>query len=252
MAPEKAPAFQFYPKDFLSDEKQAAMSAQECGVYIRLMCRCWLEGSIPDDVTQVARLGGVTTAQLRKFWPAIRRCFAAHETDAGRLVHGRLERERSKQDSFRRRQSDKGSKGAEKRWPRDGTGIATAMAQAIPKHSSSISDLRSPDSSRYVSEVPRDEDATRAATFIDRYAELYSQYRHGATWLRRKPVLEFQAALRLIGAFPDDRLEKLVKVFLKSDDDWIAGTDRGLLVFESKASWCDERLATWEAKQRPA
>jgi hypothetical protein len=36
----KSPAFQFYPKDFLTDENVRVMSLQERGAYITLLCLC--------------------------------------------------------------------------------------------------------------------------------------------------------------------------------------------------------------------
>lgn len=101
-------------------------------------------------------------------------------------------------------------------------------------------------------EPPLDPLLLRAGAFVERYVELYAHYRNGAKWFRRKPVLEFEAAKRLVGAWDDARLEKLVGVFLKSDDDWISRTDRGLLIFESKASWCDDRLRQWESTKQSA
>lgn len=112
MAVEKAPAFQFYPKDFLSDRKQVAMSLAEAGAYWRLCCHCWMEGSLPTELQQLARLCGATPRQMRAMWPAISPCFLEKD---GALVHKRLEQERDKQAFFRRRASDGGrSKAASK------------------------------------------------------------------------------------------------------------------------------------------
>jgi uncharacterized protein YdaU (DUF1376 family) len=111
MAREQVPAFQFYPKDFLSDGKQAAMSLCEVGAYIRLLSTCWLEHSIPDDVTRVARIVGATPREMAKLWPAVRACFQAHPSEPGRLVHGRLDRERAVQAEFRAKQQENGKLG---------------------------------------------------------------------------------------------------------------------------------------------
>ena len=49
----KSPAFQLYPKDFLVDT--AMMTAEEVGVYMRLICYAWVglpglkQGYIPGD-----------------------------------------------------------------------------------------------------------------------------------------------------------------------------------------------------------
>lgn len=107
-----SPAFQFYPKDFLTDVKQIAMSLAEVGAYWRLCCHCWLEGSLPTEPKKLARLCGATSRQLNEMWPAIGQCFVERD---GVLVHKRLEREREKQETYRRRQSDKGKASAKMR-----------------------------------------------------------------------------------------------------------------------------------------
>lgn len=95
---------------------------------------------------------------------------------------------------------------------------------------------------------PAPDIARRAGAFVEQYGELYSQHRHGAKWLRRKPNLEWLAACDLCRQWDDERLVKLAEIFLTSDDEWIMKTDRGFAAFCAKATWCDERLAAWEAK----
>jgi uncharacterized protein YdaU (DUF1376 family) len=104
---DRSPAFQFYPRDFLSDANVIAMSMQERGVYITLLCNCWNEGTLPADTDRLARLCGLPISAFRKFWPAVEVCFSPAD-DVSRLIHKRLEREREKQELYRRRQSDKG------------------------------------------------------------------------------------------------------------------------------------------------
>jgi len=110
---EKAPAFQFYPRDFLTDGNVAAMSLQEVGAYIRLLCLCWQEQSLPTDPARLARMVGAPLPAFQKLWPAVRTCF--QEVD-GRLVHPRLEKEREKQRVRREHLSLNGQKGASHRW----------------------------------------------------------------------------------------------------------------------------------------
>jgi len=68
----KAPAFQFYAADWLADEAVSVMSLEEEGAYIRALCYCWREGSIPADednclaCLRVPRLG----------WKGRNDCFA--------------------------------------------------------------------------------------------------------------------------------------------------------------------------------
>jgi uncharacterized protein YdaU (DUF1376 family) len=109
------------------------MSLQERGAYITLICLCWTEGSLPSDANRLARLCGIPSTMFRKLWPAIAVCFR----DAGddRLIHPRLEREREKQTSYRRRQSD----AATLRWSqRHATAVASysqATSEPMPEPS---------------------------------------------------------------------------------------------------------------------
>ena len=54
----KAPAFQFYAGDYLASSRVQLMTLEEEGAYIRLLCHCWIAGSIPKDPAQIARLVG--------------------------------------------------------------------------------------------------------------------------------------------------------------------------------------------------
>jgi hypothetical protein len=96
----KSPAFQFYPQDWLSDINVVAMSAEEESAYIRLICYCWLQGSIPNNDEYLAKLikGGSTTVV-----GVVKRCFHPHPNDETLLVHPRLEREREKQREWSRK-----------------------------------------------------------------------------------------------------------------------------------------------------
>ena len=56
------------------------MSMQERGAYITLMCLCWIQGTLPADVTLLARLCGVPLTAFRKIWPGIRGTMGAPST----------------------------------------------------------------------------------------------------------------------------------------------------------------------------
>lgn len=90
-----------------------------------------------------------------------------------------------------------------------------------------------------------DETDHRAGNLVRRYAELYTEHRHGAH-LRARPNLDWSEACDLVKLWPDDRLEKLAILVLTTDDDWISRTDRSFRIFALKASWADSHLADWE------
>jgi len=163
----KSPAFQFYPKDFLGDEEQSLMSLAEAGAYTRLMCRCWLNDGIPNNLDELARLCGATYGQMVKFWPAISKCFKQRAD--GRWIHPRLEKERAKQADYRKRQGDR----ADKRWEKERES-RNAMALQHPHSegnallsSSPISNLQSATTSKKknVSPEPLRDSTPTAMTF---------------------------------------------------------------------------------------
>jgi len=88
----------------------------------------------------------------------------------------------------------------------------------------------------------------RAGALLELYQRLFIKHCHGARYHNRMH-LDFEKALGLVRTWPDDaRLEKLAVLVLTTDDDWIAGTDRGFGVFAAKASWADKTLAAWEVE----
>ena len=109
----KAPAFQFYPRDFVSDPKVAAMTNAEVGIYIRLLCYAWLDEGLPYDFEALARMVGETLPSFEKAWKRIGPCF---EIVGDRIIQPRLERTRIEQSEYRERRSQAGKSGALGRW----------------------------------------------------------------------------------------------------------------------------------------
>ncbi len=91
---DKSPAFQFYPKDWLSDSNVIAMPPHVEGCYVRLMCMCWIEGSIPVDFYHLLKGG---TQLLESEFELLKKCFRKHPKNNELLIHPRLEKERKKQ-----------------------------------------------------------------------------------------------------------------------------------------------------------
>lgn len=93
-------------------------------------------------------------------------------------------------------------------------------------------------------DAPTDDIATRAGNLVRRYQELFIEKRDGAKY-RPRPNLDWMEACELCKVWDDDRLEKLARIVLTTDDEWIAGTDRGFKIFAMKATWADDRLMVW-------
>lgn len=251
---DKSPAFQFYPKDFLSDEKQIRMSLPAVGIYMRLICQCWIEGSLPNDPKLLARMAGATARQFRDLWPSIETCFRPNSD--GRLTHPRLERELEKQLTYRQRQTDR----ANARWvmerkleqnrtsgdatalPRQSRGSASAM-QALQCSSSASSSA-----SKSIM-APAEKAPSPVREFLTWFQGEYKARRHGATYFVR---WEAHGAIvkRLLSTFPVDRLKKHATLLLTTNEDWTETTDRGIEVLAGKINWLEDRLARHEAAKR--
>lgn len=109
----KSPAFQFYATDYLGSQRVQMLTLEEEGAYIRLLCFCWQHGSIPASPKEMARLvgKGASTTLCTTLQPM----FTKHPTEPGRLVHERLEEERSKQADWKERSIKGGQSSAARR-----------------------------------------------------------------------------------------------------------------------------------------
>lgn len=115
----KAPAYQWYPKDYDTDEAVKLMTYEQEGIYRRLLDHQALHGSIPALPAQIAML--VPKVSLKRFlslWPAIAVKFADRD---GRLQNGKLERVKEDTAAFREAKARGGRASAEARAAATGT-----------------------------------------------------------------------------------------------------------------------------------
>lgn len=99
--------------------------------------------------------------------------------------------------------------------------------------------------------APLDANVTeRAGRFIERYEAMYPEHRKGARYIV-KPHRDYEAAVGLCRTWEDDeRLDRIAAVFLTTDHKFAEEGSRTIPQFAALASWCDGKLAEWEAKQR--
>ena len=132
----KSPAFQFYPADYLSDSNTIAFTAEQDGHYLRLLCLCWLEGSIPIDPRQLLKGGATITDECLN---PVLRCFRLNRKKTA-LVHLRLDAERCKQIAWREKSSAGGKASALiKRTLNGGNGASRVVQPLVNTMSSSSS-----------------------------------------------------------------------------------------------------------------
>jgi uncharacterized protein YdaU (DUF1376 family) len=118
----KAPAFSLYAKEFVQDEAVIVMDLDAVGAYIILLCHQWNEGSVPSDVSLLARICRTTPERMQSIWPQVAVKFPPKRGDKTRLANVKLEIVRNEKQKFAAKQSSSGSQGAQKRW----TGKANA------------------------------------------------------------------------------------------------------------------------------
>lgn len=107
----KAPAFQFYAKDWICDT--ARMTLEQEGAYVRLLAHQWIEGPLPSDTGELARRLGVGKRKFASIWRTLCAHFPAHSPET--IANTRLEAEREKQAQFREKMVKAGSRSAERR-----------------------------------------------------------------------------------------------------------------------------------------
>lgn len=104
-----SPAFQFYPNDFLGSPAVQAMTAEQIGIYLILLCLDWNSDGFVLDEKKLGRSCKVGEKKFRKAWSDIGGCFALG--DDGRYRNARLQHERAKQLAYSERMAENGRKG---------------------------------------------------------------------------------------------------------------------------------------------
>ncbi len=146
----KSPAFQFYPKDWLSSATIQMMPPEYEGAYIRLLAYCWESGdcSLPDDDDALARLSRLGEGWLKGGCNLVRKCFIPHPKKPGFLTNERLYNELQKQEVWRKKSSKGGKKSALKR-AEDKASARVVEKCLVPNSNISSSSSSSSDKERF-------------------------------------------------------------------------------------------------------
>jgi len=136
MSIQKPEWFKIDAAKFLSDARIDAMSTVELGACLRLLCRQWIDGSIPDDPRLLARVCRLSEAAMREAWLTLCEFFPVVEP--GRRANRFMWIEREKVIAELERKSDEGTRAANKRWnevrqKRDAAPIATPNGLPMPE-----------------------------------------------------------------------------------------------------------------------
>jgi uncharacterized protein YdaU (DUF1376 family) len=107
----------WFPRDYMCSTR--TLSLAQRGAYTDLLFWSWDNGPLPSDHESLMRILSCTSKEFEHVWPAICDKFVEYPDGLGRLVNLRLEEERKKYSDYRRRQSEGGRKGAEKKWAKE-------------------------------------------------------------------------------------------------------------------------------------
>ena len=112
---EQAPAFQFYPQEWVASNSRVKWNLETQGAYILLLCYCWTgDGRLPLDMEVLARMCNCRTQKMEKMWEELKDAFVI--ADDGTFMSQEIENERKIQADHREERSKAGKKGAEARW----------------------------------------------------------------------------------------------------------------------------------------
>lgn len=126
---DKSPAFQFYPKDYLTDTRVMVMDLAVQGAYCRALYLCWLEnGSLPADPKTLSKLIGCNCTP--RIAAEVIKMFEVDE-QTSTMRHKRLDKEREKQEQRRKFTSAAGKVGMQKRWEKDNKTDNKVITEAI-------------------------------------------------------------------------------------------------------------------------
>lgn len=109
-----APAFMFYASDAIADKHYRMMSLAERGLYISMLCECWVNRIVPANPEAMAKWLGYPVDEINSaFTERVRSLFTQAN---GELTSPELERYRKELESRREKQSTGGRKGAKTKW----------------------------------------------------------------------------------------------------------------------------------------
>lgn len=227
----KSPAFQFYPKDWLSSPKVQLMTPAQEGAYVRLLCYCWDSGdcSLPDDDAELAILSRLGEGWLNGGSAVVRKCFMPHPSKPGHITNTRLLEEAEKQLAWQKKSSEGGKKSAEKRAEKKESSKG-GSGRAEPKAKRPLQPNGNSSSSFASSSAEKDSGTTVPSS--SPFPTPLPDWIPAAMW---KDYLEMR---RKKNAAPTQRAKELI---IKKLDDWrLKGHDPSQILEKSITSnWTD-------------
>lgn len=102
--------YKWFWQDFRANRKVQRMNYIERGLYRELLDECWADGSLPNDIPELAEICGCPDDVMENAWQVLSKCFI--DRGDGRLVNDKLESLRTDTDKTRLARAESGKKGA--------------------------------------------------------------------------------------------------------------------------------------------
>ena len=135
------PYFPFYVNDFAADPVVEAMTAEQVGAYILLLCKAWSlkdPGLLPANDEVLARWARLTPERWSEVKSGVLAAFTVSATD-GQLCQKRMRKEYAKLCQSKRSRQEAGRKGGVAKWQRHSIASSNAISQPLASGSSSDS-----------------------------------------------------------------------------------------------------------------
>jgi uncharacterized protein YdaU (DUF1376 family) len=103
------------------------MSLAEVGAYTRLLCLAWDQepcATLPDDEEKIRRMAGADKDEWKTIREAVMDKFPKSEQFKGRRINKRLREQFDEVEEYAEKMSERGKKGASKRWAKTNPGVA--------------------------------------------------------------------------------------------------------------------------------
>lgn len=120
-----------------------ALEADEIGAYILLLCYAWEHQGIPTDLRRIAGIGKIAPRHFERVWGTLAPYWEGSPICPTCYINPRLEAVREEAAIHVGKQSDKGRRGAERRWQKDSPSNAQAQREQC-LHDDRTMALRSP------------------------------------------------------------------------------------------------------------
>ena len=122
MVDRTLPYYKWFWQDWRANRKIQRMSYIERGLYRELLDECWVEGSIPNDIKELADICGCPENVMADAWQVLSSCFEL--LDDNTLINEKLHSLRTEKDVERLKKAENGKKG----------GLAKAIGKQVPSN----------------------------------------------------------------------------------------------------------------------